>query len=66
MLKKVLLAVGICGLAAGVALPVQPVQAAKAAKTAAGAPLTCKEAEAQIPQRPEGPPRVQTRVQDGL
>jgi len=44
MLKKVLLAVGICGLAAGVALPVQPVQAAKAAKTAAGAPLTCKEA----------------------
>jgi hypothetical protein len=44
MLKKVLFAAAICGLTAGVALPVQPVQAAKAAKMAAGAPLTCKEA----------------------
>jgi hypothetical protein len=47
MLKKVLFAAAICGFAAGVALPVQPVQAArniKAFKTAAGAPLTCKEA----------------------
>jgi hypothetical protein len=44
MLKKVLFAVAICGLAAGVALPVQPVQAAKAAKVAAAGPLTCKEA----------------------
>jgi len=44
MLKKVLFAVAICGLAAGVALPVQPAQAAKAAKAAAAAPLTCKEA----------------------